>query len=377
MFLPNSNYLNVFINYFDLSSEPKETLDRKFDHLIEVDGSEQGGSGTILRLSIALSAITGQPLHIYNIRQNRPQPGLKPQHLEAAITAAKICGAKMKGAEINSHELWFKPGNLESGEFKAEIGTAGSIPMLLMTVLPMCAYTDNTVDLQVSKGGTDVSHSPTINYIRLVFLPVLRRMGLNVALTVHKYGYYPRGNGAVSMTVEPCKSLKPLHLEKFGRVKSLKGVSVCTFLAERDVAKRQAKAANLALAKNGYWADIEIVNDKSNPIQKGSSIVLQCETDTNVIIGADSIGGLRKRSEFVGKEVAERICEEIAAESTVDVHLADLLIPFIALAQGKSTFLTRVLTKHLHTNIWIAEKILDVKFKIQKSNGLYRVEKVE
>lgn len=345
--------------------------------MIEVDGSEQGGSGTILRLSIALSAITKQPLHIYNIRQNRPQSGLKYQHLEAVKTAAKICDAKMKGAEIESHELWFRPGNLEGGRFKAEIGTAGSIPMLLMTVLPMCAYTDKTVNLQVSKGGTDVLHSPTINYLRLVLLPVLRRMGLKVTLTVHKYGYYPRGNGAVSMIVEPCKSLKPLHLEKFGRIRSLKGVSVCTFLAEKDVAKRQAKAANHILAINGYWADIEIINDESNPVQKGSSIVLECETDTNVIIGSDSIGGLRKKSENVGREVAERLCEEIVAEPTVDVHLADMLIPFIALAPGKSTYLTRAMTEHLYTNMWITERILNVQFNVQKSDGLFRIEKVD
>ncbi|MFZ0965006.1 MAG: RNA 3'-terminal phosphate cyclase, partial [Candidatus Bathyarchaeia archaeon] len=51
--------------------------------MIEIDGSQKSGSGTILRLSIALAAILGQPLHIYNIRQNRPQPGLRPQHLEA------------------------------------------------------------------------------------------------------------------------------------------------------------------------------------------------------------------------------------------------------------------------------------------------------
>ena len=345
--------------------------------MIEVDGSQQGGSGTILRLSIALSAIIKHPLHICNIRQSRPQPGLKSQHLEAVRTAAKICDAKMKGAEINSHELWFTPGDLKGGRFKAEIGTAGSIPMLLMTVLPMCAYADNTVNLLVSKGGTDVSHSPTINYLRFVLLPVLKQMGLKVTLTVHKYGYYPRGNGAVSIMVEPCKSLRPLRLEKFGRIKSLKGVSVCTFLAEREVAERQARAANRILDKNGYWADIEIINDESNPIQKGSSIVLWCETDNNVIIGADSIGDLRKRSETVGREVAGKFCEEIAAEPTVDVHLADLLIPFVALAQGKPTYLTRAMTEHLCTNMWIAEKILDVQFNVQKSNGLYRIEKVD
>jgi len=344
--------------------------------LIEIDGSQKGGSGTILRLSVALCAIIGQPLHIYNIRQNRPQPGLKPQHLEAVLTAAKLCDAELEGAKVESRELWFKPKQVKGGKIEAEIGTAGSIPMLLMTVLPICAYTENTVNLRVSKGGTDVSHSPTINYMRFVLLPTLQHMGLKADLTVNKYGYYPKGNGEVTITVEPCSCLKPLRLENFGTIKALKGVSVCTFLAERKVAERQAKAANDYLSGRGFKADIPIVNDKSNPIQKGSSLVLWAETDTNVILGADAIGELKKTSEAVGIEAAEKLFAEISARPTVDVHLADLLVPYVALAQGKSTYLTRALSEHLHTNIWIAERILDARFIVGKSDGLYKIEKI-
>jgi len=344
--------------------------------LIEIDGSQKGGSGTILRLSVALSAIIGQPLHICNIRQNRPQPGLKPQHLEAVLTAAKLCDAELEGAKVDSRELWFKPKQVKGGRIEAEIGTAGSIPMLLMTVLPICAYAEDTVNLHVSKGGTDVSHSPTINYMRFVLLPTLQHMGLKADLTVHKYGYYPKGNGEVTITVEPCKSLKPLRLENFGSIKAVKGVSVCTFLAERKVAERQAKEANNYLSGRGFKADIQIVNDKSNPLQKGSSLVLWAETDTNAILGADAIGELRKASETVGKEAAEKFFAEISAKPTVDVHLADLLVPYVALVKGKSTYLTRALSEHLHTNIWAAERILDAKFSVEKFNGLYKIEKI-
>lgn len=94
--------------------------------MIQIDGSEKSGSGTILRISVALSAVIGQPLHIYNIRQNRPEPGLKPQHLEAVLTAARICGAELKGAELKSRELWFKPNKMKGGKIDAEIGTAGA-----------------------------------------------------------------------------------------------------------------------------------------------------------------------------------------------------------------------------------------------------------
>jgi len=343
--------------------------------MIEIDGSEKSGSGTILRLSVALSAVTGQPLHIYNIRQNRPEPGLKPQHLESVLTAAKLCDAELTGAELGSRELWFKPGKVKGGRVDADIGTAGSIPMLLMTVLPICSFAEQAVQLHVSRGGTDVSHSPTINYMRFVFLPTLNRMGLNASLTVHKYGYYPKGMGEVTLTVEPCRSLKPMLLENFGKIKAVKGVSVCTFLSDRKVAERQAKAAEDYLTGRNLLADIQVVNDTSNPLQKGSSLVLWAETDFGAILGADSIGELRKPSEAVGKEAAEKLHDEILAEPTVDVHLADMLIPYVALSRGKSVFLTRLLSDHLKTNIWLAEELLGVRFAIEKSGRVYRVER--
>jgi RNA 3'-phosphate cyclase len=343
--------------------------------LFEIDGSQKSGSGTILRLSVALAAIIGQPLHIYNIRQNRPQPGLKPQHLEAVLTAAKLCNAEIEGATLNSRELWFRPREIRGGDFEAEIGTAGSISMLLVTVLPICAFAKDTVHLHVTKGGTDVSHSPTINYMRNIFLTALKQMGLDASIKVQRYGYYPKGMGEITMTVKPSRSLQPIRLESFGKLKSIKGVSVCTFLAERKVAERQAKAASEHLSDKGYTAGIQVVNDRSNPLQKGSSIVLWAETDTGAILGADAIGELGKTSEAVGREAAERLYTEISAVPTVDTHLADMLIPYVALAEGTSAFLTRTVSDHLEANIWLAEKILGVRFNVRGMNKLYRIDK--
>ncbi|MCJ7794180.1 RNA 3'-terminal phosphate cyclase [Candidatus Bathyarchaeota archaeon] len=343
--------------------------------MIEIDGSQKSGSGTILRLSIALAAITKQPLHIFNIRQNRPQPGLKHQHLEAVLTAAKLCNAKVQGATLGSRELWFTPKQIKGGNIEAEIETAGSIPMLLMATLPVCLFADNPVHLHVAKGGTDTTHAPTINYMREVLLPALKQMGVDAAITVQKYGYYPKGMGEATMTTKPNRALKPIQVEIFGKLKSIKGVSVCTFLAHKQVADRQAKAAEEQLSQKGYNATIQIVNDQSNPFQKGSSVALWAETDSGVIIGADAIGELGKTSEAVGKEAAEKLITELSVEPTVDVYLADMLIPYMALAQGKSVFLARTISEHIEANIWLMEKILNDKFTIQKVNNLYRIEK--
>ena len=343
--------------------------------MLEIDGSQKSGSGTILRLSVALAAILGEPLHIYNIRQKREQPGLRPQHLEAVLTAAKLCNAEIKGASVSSRELWFTPKEISGGEVNAEIGTAGSIPMLLLTVLPICAFAKNTVHLRVVKGGTDVRNSPTINYIKHVLLQMLNRMKLNASLTIHKYGYYPKGMGEISIEVQPNPRLSPILLSDFGKIEEVRGVSVCTFLEDRKVAERQAKTANDYLKAHGLAAKIEIVNDRSNPLQKGSSLVIWAKTSTSVLLGGDAIGELGKPSETVGREAAENLLREVEAEATVDVHLADMLIPYVALTDASSTYLTREMTEHLETNMWLAEKILGTKFHVTKVGKLYRIEK--
>ncbi len=343
--------------------------------MIEIDGSQKSGSGTILRLSVALAAITKQSLHICNIRQNRPEPGLKHQHLEAVLTAAKLCSAKTEGAKLGSRELWFTPQNIVGGNIEALIETAGSIPMLLLATLPICLFADKPVRLHVAKGGTDTTNAATINYLRYALLPALKPMGVEAEIIVQKYGYYPKGMGEVTMTVNPQNNLIPFQVMNFGEIRSLRGVSVCTFLADKQVADRQAKAAQEVLVRSGYDPIVDIINDQSNTFQKGSSIVLWAETDTGVILGADAIGELRKMSEAVGKEAAEKLLTELSAKPTVDVFLADMLIPYMALAKGKSSFLVRTISEHIEANIWLMEKMLNVNFTIQKIKNLYKIEK--
>ncbi|MCL2288956.1 MAG: RNA 3'-terminal phosphate cyclase [Candidatus Bathyarchaeota archaeon] len=345
--------------------------------MFEIDGSQKSGSGTILRLAVAISAITQQPLHLVNIRKRRPQSGLKRQHLESVLAAAKLCNATVKGAVLGSEELFFYPQKIGGGHVEAVIETAGSIPMLFMAALPICIYAKKPVTLHVAKGGTDTMFAPTINYLKFVLLPTLYKMGVKAEITVQKYGYYPKGMGEATLTVEPLSTLRPIQLETFGKLKNVNGVSVCTFLAERQVAQRQATAAiqALTLHDKSIQPQIHVLNAVSNLYQKGSSIALWAETDAGVLVGADALGELGKTSESVGKSVAENLVAELYSASTVDVFLADMLILYMALAQGKSFFYTRCLSDHVNANIWLMETMLNSTFNVEKVNNLYRVEK--
>jgi RNA 3'-phosphate cyclase len=203
---------------------------------------------------------------------------------------------------------------------------------------------------------------------------MLARMGFTTSLSIHRYGYYPKGMGEVTLTVHPRQNLSLLKLEEFGKLDKLRGVSVCTFLKDRRVADRQAEAARKYLEARGFQADIDVVYDKSNPLQKGSSLVLWATTDTNALLGGDATGEIRKSSETVGSEAAKNITKELESKATVDIHLADMLVPYIALAKGESVYLTRSITEHLDTNIWFTQHIFGTKFKIEKIDGLYRIQ---
>ena len=57
--------------------------------MIRIDGSKGEGGGQVLRTSLALSLVTGQPFEMVNIRAWRSKPGLLRQHLTAPTAHPK------------------------------------------------------------------------------------------------------------------------------------------------------------------------------------------------------------------------------------------------------------------------------------------------
>ena len=327
---------------------------------MEIDGSFGEGGGQIVRTAVALAAVTETPIRITRIRQGRPKPGLAPQHVQAILAMAKICSAKIAGVSPGSAEIVFEPGRIASGNYGIDIGTAGSIPLLMQCLLPAMIKSDGPITLMVT-GGTDVRWSPTIDYFKNVFLPALGEFGAQVRLECRKRGYYPRGGGLVIFTVNPGK-LKPAHLkpQKLGIVE---GVSHCSNLPDH-VARRQAESATRALKDAVYDSKVsmEVLKETST----GSGITLWSGHK-----GGSALGERGIRAEDVGKAAAEEIMAELASPAAVDVHLADQLIPYLALAGGSYT--VRQISKHARTNIWTASRFLDTKIDFE-DEGVLRIQ---
>ncbi len=337
--------------------------------MIEVDGSYGEGGGQILRTAVSLGGALGREVRIFNIRAGRSQPGLRPQHLTGVKAAAEMCNAQLTGSEVGSIELVFKPSKLRAGQFRFDVGTAGSITLVLQTLMPLLAYSPGRVEVEII-GGTDVKWSPPIDYFIHVALPVLGKLGITCQLEVLRRGHYPRGGGQVRLTTTPVESFKPITGMDPGTVVRIRGVSHAVGLP-RHVAERQSQTARKILIEKGL-PEPDIVIDyseaKSN-LGAGSGLALWVEPEGGAILGADSLGERGKPAEEVGEEAAVRLVEEIESGAFLDRHMGDMIIPYLALADGISEVSVSQITQHTLTNLKVAEWLAGVRFEVEGQLG--------
>jgi RNA 3'-terminal phosphate cyclase (ATP) len=338
--------------------------------LVKINGSQGEGGGQILRTAISLSAITGRPIEVSNIRANRTNPGLRPQHIAGIRIIADLFHAKSENLKVGAEWIRFLPSDkFEGGSIKFDIGTAGSIPLILMTVVPAVSLSNNSLQIEVT-GGTDVKASPTIDYVKHIIAKIYQSIGPKFSVDVLKRGYYPKGGGVVQCTIKPCKTPGTIELLATGYLEP-KIISVCCQLPVQ-VAKRQISSALIALEKKdircrNYTASIE------TSISPGSSILVYSVSDFGLYVGGDSIGELGKRAEAVGIEAAMRFLDSTLAQATVDPFLADMLVIPLALSKGRSKYRVARVTQHLLTNLHVVSEIIGCKYSIEQQGRSYVV----
>ncbi len=326
--------------------------------MIEIDGSQGEGGGQILRSSLSLSICTQQPFRIVNIRANRDKPGLMRQHLTAVKAAAEICDAAVTGAEIGSRELTFRPGKLEGANYSFAISTAGSSTLVLQTVLPPLLTSAEPSTVRIT-GGTHNRGSPPFDFLQRAFLPLLARMGAQVELQLHRYGFYPRGGGEIVATIKP-SPLSALALDERGaRVRAYAEAYVAALPIH--IGQRE-----LEVIGNGLnWSQDQLfLRGLSNDMGPGNAVTITIEHE-NVTEVFTGFGERGVRSETVAGDAVAEARDYIASNAAVDEHLADQLLLPMALGQGGS-FTARVATEHLRSNALIIERFTPKRVEISK-----------
>ncbi len=319
---------------------------------IDINGAAGEGGGQVLRTSLSLSVITGQPFRIYDIRARRKQPGLRPQHLACVRAAAQLCDADLAGDSVGSMELTFAPGALCSGNYHVDIGTAGSTTLVLQTVLPPLLFADSPSQVRIV-GGTHNPMAPSVEFLKHTFLPQLARMGAAVNLHVEGVGFYPEGGGVIVADITPVSDWKPYVMEAWHGIETIRAVATPSKLpehiAERELAVIQRKMGLSEEALETRYVEGLGTGNVAQIFAQGREI-----TEVFTAIGQKGIS-----AEKVATTVARELQAYRRAEAPVGEHLADqLLLPMAIGAGGR--FRTGRPSLHATTNIAIIQQFIDV-----------------
>jgi RNA 3'-phosphate cyclase len=332
--------------------------------VLELDGSRGEGGGQVLRTALALSAVTRQPCRVVNVRAGRPEPGLRAQHVAVASAFARCTGGRVEGAEVGSRTLAFEPGPMAGGELDADIGTAGNVPLLLQALLPALAASGSFWRLTVT-GGTDGAWAPSFDYFARVHVNTLERLGFRPRVKLVRRGFWPRGGGACVLECGPWQP-RPFDLQRTGQAWRVGGRVAMSRLPD-DVAARVRTSALGRLAEAGLRADVDVSGMPA--LDPGVALTLWAD-DGRCLLGADALGERGVPGEEVGRQAAERLVREVGGGGSVDVHGADQLLVYAALAArgGPCAYTVREVSAHLRTNAEVVERFLPVRVRFSEGS---------
>ena len=364
-----------------------------FTSLIKINGNWGEGGGAIARVALALSTITQKPFEIYDIRKGRKDTGLKNQHLYSVKSLQELCNADTEGAELGSLYLKYYPKKIIAKNLNINIETAGSTALLLQALLLPAMFVSKPITITIS-GGSDTKWSQPFDYFNNVLLPQLQRFA-KIEARLLKRGYYPKGNGKIEIKINPKfklnnfssfndfhqhlkQSLNPYNLIEQYHLIQIKGIShASNGLQNARVAERQAESAQ-SILKSKYDIPINIIPEYQDTLSTGSGITLWAifsknmnDIDENnpIRLGADALGEQGKRAEIVGEEAAKNLIKEVESKAPVDMHLADQILPFMALI-GNSKIKVSEITNHCRTNIYTIEQFLGNIFNIDEEKKI-------
>ena len=334
--------------------------------LLGIDGSMGEGGGQVLRSSLSLAILTGKPIRVSRIRADRDRPGLRPQHLMALRSAARISKGIVSGDRVGSTVITFEPGPTQPGNYLFDIGTAGATSLVMQTLLLPLALADGSSTVTIH-GGTHVPWSPCFHYLDWSWRPLLHRIGVNFTLELQMAGFYPHGGGQIAAYIPGGSRIHGLRLDARGRLLGIRGLSAVADLP-REIAERQRNQALKRLhALSGlpeYTIDITSLPTRS----KGTLLLLLAEFEQGLACFF-ALGARGKRAERVADEAVDALVEFLATDATLDHRIADQLLLPLALADSGSEFITSRVTGHLLTNARVIREFLQADIRIDAACG--------
>ncbi len=329
-----------------------------------IDGSYGEGGGQILRSAICLSVIEQRPVRVVKIRAERPKPGLAAQHLTTVRAMASLCGANLEGDELGSSTLSFAPaGPAKPGDYLFDVaearagGSAGATSLVLQTAALPLALAHDRSSLTL-RGGTHVPWSPPFDYLKDVWIPMLRRSGVRLSVELHAWGWYPRGQGEIFSSIPGLdeerkgSALRPIDLTDPGKLQRITGRAVAANLPQH-IALRMSEKAQALTADLG--AGVSISAEAVQAACPGAGIFLTAEYE-HARCGFGALGRRGKPAEQVAEEAVQALRRHRSSGAALDPHLPDQILLPLAFAECPSRVSAECISRHFETNAWVLEQ---------------------
>lgn len=337
--------------------------------MIIIDGSQGEGGGQILRTALSLSTVLSRPMTIENIRANRPKPGLRPQHLTAVRALKEICDAEVEGLKGGSRRIVFQPRRIMPGNYVFDVGTAGAVTLIIQALLPPLALASGPSRI-ILRGGTHVPWSPSCHYLSEVFLPTLGLMGIQTAIRLKQWGWYPKGGGEVELDIQPVKTLQSLELLQPWEPEEVNVVCASSNLPGHILEREQRRIREI-LQSRGLAAQYERL--EGTAIGQGNIVFITTRSG-RAAAGFSALGAKGKPGEQVAEEAAQSFLAFLDSGAAVDEHLGDQVLPWLALAPGRSSILVQRISSHLRTNLWVVNQFMPQRLILAEEKALARIE---
>ncbi|MBU6950331.1 RNA 3'-terminal phosphate cyclase [Hahella sp. HN01] len=313
---------------------------------IVIDGRMGEGGGQILRSSLTLAMLYGKEIEINHIRGKRPKPGLMRQHLTCVKAAQAICGAKVDGAELGSSRLTFKPGPIKGGDYKFDVGSAGSTALVFQTVLLPLLQAEGASTVEFG-GGTHNPFAPPLTEIERSFLPLLRDMGAKIEVETERWGFMPAGGGKWRIRIQP-EALQPIERLERGELNHSRLTAYCYNIPGK-VGEREVQAY-LSLREHPVH---ESQQRKPEAGCAGNLLAVDLQFDGHRICLSE-LGQVRRRAELVSKLLSQKVKTYLDSNAVLDEHLTDqMMLPMLVAGGGR--FSISEWSLHAQTNAEVIE----------------------
>ena len=407
------------------------------DVVVQLDGTTLEGGGQLLRLALSLSSLTHIPIHVTNIRGKRGPlsapgegGGLKASHLAAVKWLAEATNASTDGAAVKSRDLIFAPSERVHDRLKNDAphtskdsakrrrgagvvqwhdryngdmlvrkesyipaSTPGSIFLVLQAILPYVLFLD-PLDVEASKaprasiepichrliieGGTNVSKSPSYEYVSQVLLPMLEKIGIPPVKTILEKRGWSHGRaqvGRVTFEITPLRQTLTLPAFSLTNRGSVVRFLVSVLAPDEDNRRSIRKLATEKILNSYPNAEIMFPVDEDSKHPKRLYLHLVAETSGGFRLGRDwmydrkfTASSPQQKAEQLVEKVMDDLEKELAHGGCVDEYMQDQLVVFQALTQGRSEIdygKDREVSLHTQTARWVSKEILGSDFDIR------------